>query len=116
MSARDRRDVGQLHAATITAQAEAPLGNYYTEPYSAPLRRLIAEQLQVPERLIHLNAGSELILRQLFDRLGDRVHLLTPTYALFPEIARRATETPLPPERAFAFDPDFAREGFKAVP
>jgi histidinol-phosphate aminotransferase len=43
----------------------------------------------VSERLIHINAGSELILRQLFDRLGDRVHLLTPTYALFPEIARR---------------------------
>jgi histidinol-phosphate aminotransferase len=93
-----------IDEAIVAAQAEAPLGNYYTEPYSAPLRRLIAEQLKVPERLIHVNAGSELILRQLFDRLGDRVHLLTPTYALFPEIARHATETPLPPERAFAFD------------
>jgi histidinol-phosphate aminotransferase len=30
-------------------------------------------------------AGSELILRQIFDRLGERVHLLTPTYALFPD-------------------------------
>lgn len=93
-----------IDAAIAAAQAEAPRGNYYTEPYSAPLRRLIAEQLKVPERLIHINAGSELILRQLFDRLGDRVRLLTPTYALFPEIARRVTETPLLPERAFAFD------------
>lgn len=93
-----------IDEAIAAAQAEAPRGNYYTEPYSAPLRGLIAEQLKVPERLIHVNAGSELILRQLFDRLGGRVHLLTPTYALFPEIARSATETPLLPERAFAFD------------
>jgi histidinol-phosphate aminotransferase len=93
-----------IDEAIAAAQAEAPRGNYYTEPYSAPLRQFIAEQLKVPERLIHVNAGSELILRQLFDRLGDRVHLLTPTYALFPEIARRVTQTPLLPERAFAFD------------
>jgi histidinol-phosphate aminotransferase len=93
-----------IEEAIAAAQAEAPRGNYYTEPYSAPLRRLIAEELKVPEQLVHINAGSELILRQIFDRLGDRVHLLTPTYALFPEIARRVTETPLLPERAFAFD------------
>jgi histidinol-phosphate aminotransferase len=93
-----------IDEAIAAAQAEAPRGNYYTEPYSAPLRRLIAEQLGVPGRLIHVNAGSELILRQLFDRLGDRVHLLTPTYALFPEIARRVTETPLFPEHGFAVD------------
>jgi histidinol-phosphate aminotransferase len=93
-----------IDEAIAAAQAEAPRGNYYTEPYSAPLRRLLAEQLNVPEPLVHINAGSELILRQLFDRLGDRVHLLTPTYALFPEIARRVTETPLLPERGFAFD------------
>jgi histidinol-phosphate aminotransferase len=93
-----------IDEAIAAAQTEVPYGNYYTEPYSAPLRRLIAEQLEVPERLIHINAGSELILRQLFDRLGDCVHLLTPTYALVPEIARRVTETLLLPERAFAFD------------
>jgi histidinol-phosphate aminotransferase len=58
----------------------------------------------VPQRLIHINAGSELILRQLFDRLGQRVHLLTPTYALFPEIARTFTETHLLPEDGFSFD------------
>lgn len=93
-----------LDHAIIAAQAEVSHSNYYTEPYSAPLRHLISAQLGVPERLIHINAGSELILRQLFDRFGQQVHLLTPTYALFPEIARRLTQTRLLPERDFDFD------------
>lgn len=93
-----------LEEAIEAAQAEAPRGNFYTEPHSAPLRRLLAERLAVPEPLIHINAGSELILRQLFDRFGQQVHLLTPTYALFPEIARRWTETRLQPEHGFSFD------------
>ncbi len=93
-----------IDAAIAAAQAEVPHGNFYTEPYSAPLRQLISTQLGVPERLIHINAGSELILRQLFDRFGEQVHLLTPTYVLFPEIARRYTETRLPAEKDFAFD------------
>jgi histidinol-phosphate aminotransferase len=93
-----------IDAAIAAAQAEVPRSNYYTEPYSAPLRRLLAQQLGVPERLIHINAGSELILRQLFARFGRQVHLLTPTYVLFPEIAGRYTETPLLPENDFGFD------------
>ncbi len=93
-----------IEAAIAAAQAEVPHSNYYTEPYSAPLRRLISEGLGVPERLVHINAGSELILRQLFDRFGQQVHLLTPTYLLFPEIAGRYTETRLLPEEDFAFD------------
>jgi histidinol-phosphate aminotransferase len=93
-----------IDAAIAAAQAEVPRSNYYTEPYSAPLRRLLGDQLGVPESLIHINAGSELILRQLFARFGQQVHLLTPTYALFPEIAQRYTETPLRPENNFAFD------------
>jgi histidinol-phosphate aminotransferase len=93
-----------IEEAIAAAQAEVPHGNYYTEPYSEPLRRFIADSLGVPERLVHINAGSELILRQLFDRLGQSVHLLTPTYPLFPEIAARYTETRLLPENDFAFD------------
>jgi histidinol-phosphate aminotransferase len=93
-----------IDEAIAAAQAEALHGNYYTEAYSEPLRRLISERLGVPQRLIHINAGSELILRQLFDRLGQQVHLLTPTYVLFPEIARRYTATPLQPENDFAFN------------
>jgi histidinol-phosphate aminotransferase len=93
-----------LEEAVAAAQAELPLSNYYTEPYSEPLRRLLAEQIGVPDRSIHINAGSELILRQLFDRFGQQVHLLTPTYPLFSEIAKRFTETRLKPEDDFAFD------------
>jgi len=93
-----------LEEAVAAARLELPKGNYYTEPYSEPLRRLLAERLRVPERLIHINAGSELILRQIFERLGQQTHLLTPTYALFPEISRRYSETPLLPERDFRFD------------
>lgn len=93
-----------IDEAVTAAQEEAPRSNYYTEPYSEPLRRFISESIGVPERLIHINAGSELILRQIFDRLGERVHLLTPTYVLFPEIALTYTETRLPPEHDFAFD------------
>ena len=93
-----------IDAAIAAAQAEVPKSHLYTEPYSAPLRRLLAEQIGVPERLIHINAGSELILRQLFDRFGQQVHLLSPTYVLFAEIARKRTETRLLPEKDFAFD------------
>jgi histidinol-phosphate aminotransferase len=93
-----------IEEAIVAAQAEVPRSNYYTEPFSEPLRRFIADSIGVPERLVHINAGSELILRQLFDRLGQRVHLLTPTYPLFPEIAERYTETRLLPEKDFAFD------------
>jgi len=93
-----------IDEAIAAAQAEVLNGNYYTEPYSAPLRQCIGKQLGIPERLIHINAGSELILRQLFDRYGQQVHLLTPTYMLFPEIARRHTEQRLLPENDFAFD------------
>lgn len=93
-----------LDEAIAAATAVLPDSNYYTEPYSAPLRALIARQLSVPERLVHINAGSELILRQIFQRLGRQVHLLTPTYVLFPEIAASYTETRLPPESDFKFD------------
>jgi histidinol-phosphate aminotransferase len=93
-----------IDEAIEAAKTELPKSNYYTEPYSEPLRQLIARQLGVPERLIHINAGSELILRQLFQRLGRQVHLLTPTYVLFPEIAQSYTESRLLPEQKFASD------------
>jgi histidinol-phosphate aminotransferase len=93
-----------IEEAIAAAQAEVPRSNYYTEPFSEPLRRFIADGIGVPERLVHINAGSELILRQLFDRLGQCVHLLTPTYPLFPEIAEQYTETRLLPEKDFTFD------------
>jgi len=93
-----------LDEAIAAAQAEVPRSNYYTEAHSAPLRQLLADRLDVPERLIHINAGSELILRQLFDRFGQQVHLLTPTYPLFPEVAEHYTETRLRLKDDFRFD------------
>jgi histidinol-phosphate aminotransferase len=93
-----------LEEAIAAAKAELSRSNYYTEPYSAPLRQLISERIGVPVSSIHINAGSELILRQIFDRFGQQAHLLTPTYSLFTEIAQRYTETRLHPEEDFAFD------------
>jgi len=43
-----------LEEAIAAARAEVPHSNYYTEPFSAPLRRLISKQLDVPKRLIHI--------------------------------------------------------------
>jgi histidinol-phosphate aminotransferase len=93
-----------LDEAVEAARAELSLSNHYTEPYSEPLRQMLAEEHEVPERLVHINAGSEQILRQIFQRLGQRVHLLTPTYPLFLEIAEAFTETRLSPENGFRFD------------
>ena len=93
-----------IKPAIEAAKAELVRSNYYTEPYSAPLRQLLSQQLGVPQRHIHINAGSELILRQLFNRLGQQVHLLMPTYSLFPEIAQRYSETWLDPAEDFRFD------------
>ena len=95
-----------LAEAVMAAQAEVPRSNYYTEPFSAPLRDFIAESVNVPQRLVHINAGSELILRQIFQRIGQRVHLLTPTYPLFPEIVGQYSETRLRPEKDFVFELD----------
>jgi histidinol-phosphate aminotransferase len=92
-----------LEEAQRAAESELPFSNYYTEPFSAPLRQILAQRNSVPERLIHINAGSELILRQIFDRFGRQVHLLTPTYSLFLEIAQEFTETRLLPEKNFRF-------------
>jgi histidinol-phosphate aminotransferase len=93
-----------LPEAVEAAAAVLPRSNHYTEPHSAPLRSALSEHLAVPEAMIHINSGSELILRQLFGRLGERVHLITPTYVLFPEIARQMTETRLSPDDGFRLD------------
>ena len=93
-----------IDEAIVAAQAEVPRSNYYTEPFSEPLRRFIADSIGVPQRQVHINAGSELILRQIFARLGQQVHLLTPTYSLFTEIAQRFTVTRLVPDNDFVFD------------
>jgi len=68
-----------LDESIEAAQVELPRSNYYAKTHSAALRRLLDPELDVPERLININAGSELILPQIFDRFGQQAHLLTPT-------------------------------------
>jgi histidinol-phosphate aminotransferase len=84
-----------LKEAVEAAQAEMPLSNHYTEPYSSTLKEHITDYVKVPSENIHINAGSELILRQLFALYGKKVHLISPTYYLFEEIAQSKTRTAL---------------------
>jgi histidinol-phosphate aminotransferase len=93
-----------LVEAIEAAKTEAPLSNHYTEPYSQKLKEKISDYNKVPVENIHINAGSELILRQLFLRYGQRVHLISPTYYLFEEIAENKTYTFLDEKEDFLFD------------
>jgi histidinol-phosphate aminotransferase len=93
-----------IDEAIEAAKAEAPLSNHYTEPYSGKLKEKISDYVKVPLDHIHINAGSELILRQLFLRYGQRVHLISPTYYLFEEIAENKTYTLLDEREDFLFD------------
>jgi histidinol-phosphate aminotransferase len=93
-----------LDEAIEAAKAEAPLSNHYTEPYSRKLKERISEYAGVPVNNIHINAGSELILRQLFSLCGRKVHMLSPTYYLFDEIAGQSTHIFLDEEKGFLFD------------
>lgn len=93
-----------IDEAIEAAKAEAPLSNHYTEPYSWKLKEKISDYVNVPVENIHINAGSELILRQLFLLYGRRVHLISPTYYLFEEIAENKTYTFLNEKEDFLFD------------
>ncbi|MEW6739911.1 MAG: pyridoxal phosphate-dependent aminotransferase [Nitrospirota bacterium] len=93
-----------IDEAIEAAKAEAPLSNHYTEPYSWKLKEKISDYANVPVENIHINAGSELILRQLFLLYGHRVHLISPTYYLFEEIAENKTYTFLDEKEDFLFD------------
>ncbi|MEJ2683367.1 MAG: histidinol-phosphate transaminase [Candidatus Sulfobium sp.] len=93
-----------IDEAIEAAKAEAHLSNHYTEPYSGKLKERISEYAGVPVENVHVNAGSELILRQLFFLYGRRVHMLSPTYYLFDEIAGERTHIFLDEENDFLFD------------
>lgn len=93
-----------IDEAIEAAKAEACLSNHYTEPYSWRLKERISDYAGVPVENIHLNAGSELILRQLFSLYGRKVHLLSPTYYLFEEIAGEKSHTFLQEGKDFLFD------------
>jgi len=93
-----------IDEAIETAKKETYFSNDYTEPYSWKLKERISEYVNVPVEKIHINAGSELILRQLFSLYGKRIHLICPTYYLFEEIARDKTYTFLDEKEGFLFD------------
>ena len=93
-----------INEAIEAAKAEAPLSNHYTEPYSWKLKERISDYVNVPVENIHINAGSELILRQLFLLYGQRVHLISPTYYLFEEIAENKTYSYLDEKEDFLFN------------
>jgi histidinol-phosphate aminotransferase len=93
-----------LDEAIEAARAEAPMSNHYTEPYSRKLKDRISAYAGVPVSNIHINAGSELILRQLFALCGRKVHMFSPTYYLFDEIAEKRTHIFLDEEKGFLFD------------
>ncbi len=93
-----------IDEAIETAKKETYLSNRYTEPYSWKLKERISEYVNVPVENIHINAGSELILRQLFSLYGQRVHLICPTYYLFEEIAKDKTYAFLDEKEGFLFD------------
>jgi len=93
-----------IDEAIEAAKSAAYLSNHYTEPYSRKLKERISDYIKVPVEYIHINAGSELILRQLFIRYGRRVHLIAPTYYLFEEIAGNKTYTFLDEREDFLFD------------
>lgn len=93
-----------LEEAIEDAKEELHLCNHYTEPHSQRLLERISEYVGVPTNNIHLNAGSEIILRQLFSIYGQKVHLISPTYYLFEEIAKDKFHTILEEKNNFQFD------------
>jgi histidinol-phosphate aminotransferase len=93
-----------LDEAIRSAKNELYLCNRYTEPHSWKLLEKISNYVNVPLKNIHVNAGSELILRQLFLMYGNKVHLIKPTYYLFEEIAKSKTYTKLQEKDDFLID------------
>jgi histidinol-phosphate aminotransferase len=95
-----------IDEAIEAAARELPLSNHYAEPYSWPLREALGEYCSVPDRFIHVNAGSETILRQLLARFGQNVHLVIPTYALFEDVPAKKVYTFLDESQGFQFNPE----------
>lgn len=93
-----------IDEAIEAAARELPESNFYTEQFSQPLRVAIGDYCGVAPEYVHVNAGSELILRQVLSRFGRKTHLLMPTFALFEEIAAEKTHTSLHEKQGFQFD------------
>jgi len=90
--------------AIEAAKKELKRSNLYTEPYSMKLKEEISNYIGVLTDHIHINAGSELIVRQLISIFGQKVHILTPTWEIFEKIAKEKTFTYLKEEKDFQMD------------
>ena len=90
-----------IEEAIEAAKKEVEKSNFYTEPYSMRLKEEISNYIDVPTDHIHINAGSELIIRQLLSIFGKKVHLLAPTWEIFEKVVERKTFTYLKEERNF---------------
>lgn len=93
-----------ISEAVAAAKNELKKSNFYTEPRSERLKSLISDSIDVPAGHIHINAGSELIIRQLCSLFSKKTHLLTPTWTLFEKIIPRNTFTYLKEEDDFLMD------------
>jgi histidinol-phosphate/aromatic aminotransferase/cobyric acid decarboxylase-like protein len=60
---RRENPLSPLPQAVDAAAAVLSRFNHCTEPHSAPLRAALGELLDISEGPIHINSGSELILR-----------------------------------------------------
>jgi len=90
-----------IKEAIEAAKKELKRSNFYTEPYSMRLKEEISNFLDVPKDYIHINAGSELIIRQLLSLFGKKVHILAPTWTLYERVAKKKTFTYLKEENDF---------------
>lgn len=90
-----------IEEAIEAAKKELKRSNFYTEPYSMRLKEEISNFLDVPKDYIHINAGSELIIRQLLSIFGQKVHILAPTWTLYEKVAKEKTFTYLKEENDF---------------
>ena len=93
-----------IKEAIESAKKELKRSNLYTELYSIRLKEEISNYLDIPIDCIHINAGSELIIRQLLSIFGQKVHILAPTWILYEKIAKEKTFTYLKEENDFLID------------
>ena len=93
-----------IKEAIEAAKKELKRSNLYTEPYSMLLKEEISNYIDVPVDYIHINAGSELIVRELLSIFGKKVHIITPTWMIFEKTAKKKTFTYLREERNFQMD------------
>ena len=88
------------------AKKELKKANRYGSKYADMLRDELSSFLKIPKENIFVNAGSELILRQIFSLYGKRALLYAPSYVLFEEISENKKFIFLDKKDGFSFITD----------